>query len=90
MSGTVTHLTVYPYDFLQGCRYRNMTMKSIRRTTFKVGDRVRLVRGTMRGHTATIAAARNGGYFLIGDWTKQTGFVLVNYGPVDADSLNKL
>ncbi|HEY9896810.1 MAG TPA: hypothetical protein V6D34_15615 [Candidatus Sericytochromatia bacterium] len=65
-------------------------MKSIQRTALNVGDRVRLVRGTLRGHTATIAAAKNGAYFLIGDWTQQTGFVLVNYGPVEPDDLKKL
>ncbi|XHX81135.1 MAG: hypothetical protein RBJ76_14705 [Stenomitos frigidus ULC029] len=64
-------------------------MKSIQRT-LNVGDRVRLVRGTMRGHTATIATAKNGAYFLIGDWTQQTGFVLVNYGPVEPQDLKKL
>lgn len=72
-----------------------MMMKSIQRTALNVGalnvgDRVRLVRGTMRGHTATIAAANSGVYFLIGDWTQQTGFVLVNYGPIELDDLKKL
>lgn len=67
-----------------------MMMKLIQRTAFSAGDRVRLLRGPMRGHTATISAAKNGGYFLIGDWTKQTGFVLVNYGPVEPDALKKL
>jgi hypothetical protein len=65
-------------------------MKSMQRTALSVGDRVCLVRGTMRGHTATIAVAKNGAYFLIGDWTQHTGFVLVNYGPVEPDDLKKL
>ncbi|MBW4578495.1 MAG: hypothetical protein KME42_02855 [Tildeniella nuda ZEHNDER 1965/U140] len=65
-------------------------MKSIQRTALNVGDRVRLVRGSMRGHMATIAAVNDGAYFLKGDWTKQTGFVLVKYGPVEPDSLEKL
>ncbi len=55
-----------------------------------MGDRVRLVSGLMRGHTATIAAINEDAYFLIGDWTKQTGFVHVKYGPVEPDSLEKL
>ena len=65
-------------------------MKSIRRTALNVGDRVRLVRGSMRGHSATIAAVNDGAYFLTGDWTKQTGFILVKYGPIEPDSLEKL
>ena len=67
-----------------------MMMKSTQRTALNVGDRVRLVRGSMRGHTATIAAINNGACFLTGDWTKQTGFVLVKYGPIEPDFLEKL
>lgn len=62
----------------------------MQRTALAVGDRVRLVRGAMRGHTATIAAVHDDAYFLTGDWTKQTGFVLVKYGPVEPDYLEKL
>lgn len=65
-------------------------MKSLRRTALTVGDRVRLVRGTLRGHTATIAAVNEDAYFLTGDWTKQTGFVQVKYGPVEPDFIEKL
>lgn len=65
-------------------------MKFMQRTVLAVGDRVRLVRGSMRGHTATIAAVNDGACFLIGDWTKQTGFVQVRYGPVEPDHLEKL
>lgn len=65
-------------------------MKSMQRTALNVGDRVRLVRGSMRGHTATISAVKDGAYFLIGDWTKLTGFVLVKYGPVEPEYLEKL
>jgi hypothetical protein len=89
-SGTVTYLTVDLYVFLQGCRCHDIMMKSTQRNALKVGDRVRLVRGSMRGHAATIAAINDGAYFLTGDWTKQTGFVLVKYGPVEPESLEKL
>jgi len=65
-------------------------MKFMQRTVLAVGDRVRLVRGSMRGHTATIAAVNDGACFLIGDWTQQTGFVRVKYGPVEPEHLEKL
>ncbi|MCL6436765.1 MAG: hypothetical protein K6T90_21645 [Leptolyngbyaceae cyanobacterium HOT.MB2.61] len=57
----------------------------------KIGDRVRLVRGMQRGLKATISVVNgDGSYCLIGDWTRQTGFVRVNYGPVERDCLEKL
>jgi hypothetical protein len=65
-------------------------MKSMQRTALNVGDRVRLVRGSMRGHTAMVSAIQDGAYFLIGDWTKQTGFVQVKYGPIEYEQLEKL
>ncbi|MBW4472702.1 MAG: hypothetical protein KME45_20350 [Stenomitos rutilans HA7619-LM2] len=65
-------------------------MKAMQRTALNVGDRVRLVHGSMRGHTATVFAIKDDAYFLIGDWTKQTGFVQVKYGPIEYDHLEKL
>jgi transcription antitermination factor NusG len=57
----------------------------------RIGDRVRLVRGLLRGQTARITGVNNdGSYFLIGDWTRYTGFVSVHCGPVDRDRLEKL
>ncbi|WP_421657200.1 hypothetical protein [Leptothermofonsia sp. ETS-13] len=57
----------------------------------KIGDRVRLVRGMQRGLKATISVVNgDGSYCLIGDWTKHTGFVRVNYGPIERDCLEKL
>lgn len=54
------------------------------------GDRVRIVRGSLRGHTATIVRVNQEGYWLIGDWTRQTGFTRVPYGPVLHEALEKL
>ncbi len=54
---------------------------------FQVGDRVKLVRGVMRGHKATVSKVDPEGYWLLGDWTKQTGFTQVLYGPVDSSWL---
>ncbi|UBF24134.1 hypothetical protein K9N68_20705 [Kovacikia minuta CCNUW1] len=66
-------------------------MNSIHSTELKVGDRVRLVRGSLRGQTARITRINHdGSYFLIGDWTQYTGFVSVPCGPVEPDRLEKL
>ncbi len=57
----------------------------------KIGDRVRLVCGMQRGYKATISVVNgDGSYCLIGDWTRQTGFVRVNYGPIGREFLEKL
>ncbi|MGA7935923.1 MAG: hypothetical protein WCA35_20390 [Kovacikia sp.] len=66
-------------------------MNSIQSTELNVGDRVRLVRGLLRGQTARITrVGEDGSYFLIGDWTQYTGFVAVHCGPVERDRLEKL
>jgi len=68
-----------------------MMMNLTHSVDLQVGDRVLLAAGMLRGRTAKISAVNEDvTYFLIGDWTKQTGFVLVNYGPVDRQSLKKL
>ncbi len=65
--------------------------KSAQVTEFQIGDRVRLVQGSLRGYEATISVVHeDGSYCVIGDWTKQTGFVLVNYGPIEAECLQKV
>lgn len=65
-------------------------VKSTVLTKLQVGDRVKLVRGSLRGHTATIAQVNQEGYWLIGDWTRQTGFTRVPYGPIAREALEKL
>ncbi len=65
--------------------------KSAQVKEFQIGDRVRLIQGSLRGYEATISVVNgDGSYCVIGDWTKQTGFVLVNYGPIEADYLQKI
>ncbi len=65
--------------------------KSAQVTKFQIGDRVRLVQGCLRGYEATISVVNpDGSCCVIGDWTKQTGFTRVNYGPIDNDCLEKV
>ncbi len=65
--------------------------KSAQVTEFKIGDRVRLIYGLLRGYEATVSVVHeDGSCCVIGDWTKQTGFVQVNYGPIEADCLQKV
>lgn len=65
-------------------------VKSTASIELHVGDRVRLVRGSLRGHTATISRVSQDGYWLIGDWTRQTGFTRVPYGPLMREVLERL
>lgn len=61
------------------------------RPLLNVGDRVKILSGTMRGHTGRVSEIHSdGSYYLIGDWTQITGFVLVNYGPIEAEALEKI
>ncbi len=63
-------------------------MNPTKTSELKVGDRVRLVRGLLRGQTARITVVNDdGSCFLLGDWTQYTGFVSAQCGPVDQDRL---
>jgi hypothetical protein len=63
-------------------------MNPTKTSELKVGDRVRLVRGLLRGQTARITMINDdGSCFLLGDWTQYTGFVSARCGPVDRDRL---
>lgn len=69
----------------------NMTTTMLEQADIKVGDRVCFIKTWLKGWTARVATVSpDGSFFVIGDWTQETGFTRVPYGPIPRHCLKKI